>query len=54
MFELLGTPSADKRLALLQGGHIPDRAEDVIREVLDWLDRYLGPVGAAEGSVAVH
>jgi formylglycine-generating enzyme required for sulfatase activity/dienelactone hydrolase/predicted Ser/Thr protein kinase len=44
MYELFGTPPQDKRLALLEGGHIPARLEDVIREVLDWLDRYLGPV----------
>ncbi len=44
MFDRLGTPREQKRLALLEGGHIPARLEDVIREVLDWLDRYLGPV----------
>ena len=44
MYELLGTPPEDKRLALLEGGHMPARLEDVIREVLEWLDRHLGPV----------
>ncbi|MHC4832079.1 MAG: SUMF1/EgtB/PvdO family nonheme iron enzyme, partial [Planctomycetota bacterium] len=44
MFELLGTPEADKRLVLLDGGHVPSSANEVIREVLDWLDRHLGPV----------
>jgi len=47
MFDLLGTPDADKRLVLLDGGHVPASANEVIREVLDWLDRYLGPVDAA-------
>ncbi len=44
LFELFGTPPEHKRLALVEGGHIPARREEVIREVLDWLDRYLGPV----------
>jgi dienelactone hydrolase len=41
MFELLGTPASDKRHAVLPYGHLPDMNE-VIREALDWLDRYLG------------
>jgi eukaryotic-like serine/threonine-protein kinase len=48
MFELLGTPNEHKRLALVDGGHIvPLNA--AIREVLDWLDRYLGPVSPPSG-----
>jgi len=43
---LLGAPEADKRHALLDGGHIPYDRLAIIREVLDWLDRCLGPVGA--------
>jgi eukaryotic-like serine/threonine-protein kinase len=43
MFELLGTPDEHKRLALVDGGHIVP-LNPVICEVLDWLDRYLGPV----------
>ena len=35
-----------KRLALIEGGHIP-RQQDIIREILDWLERYLGPVTPA-------
>jgi hypothetical protein len=27
----------------VDGGHIPP-LQDIMREVLDWLDRYLGPV----------
>jgi len=45
MFDMLGTPAEQKRLALLDGGHVPSSPNDVIREVLDWLDLYLGPVG---------
>lgn len=44
LFGMLGAPSDDKRLALLEGGHLPPDRRAIIREVLDWLDRYLGPV----------
>jgi dienelactone hydrolase len=43
MLDLLGTPSEHKRLVNYDGGHIPPR-NSMIRETLDWLDRYLGPV----------
>ena len=43
MLDLLGTPAADKDLVLFETDHfIPRNAG--IRETLDWLDRYLGPV----------
>jgi dienelactone hydrolase len=45
MFRALGTPEKDKRHALIEGGHVPPRAA-TIKEILDWLDRYLGPVEA--------
>jgi dienelactone hydrolase len=44
MLDLLGTPDEDKRLILYDTDHIPPRTE-YIKETLDWLDRYLGPVG---------
>jgi eukaryotic-like serine/threonine-protein kinase len=44
MFELLGTPAADKKRLVFPGGHSVPRTE-MIKESLDWLDRYLGPVG---------
>jgi dienelactone hydrolase len=44
LFRLLGTPAEQKRHAKLEGGHTPARQQDVIREVLDWFDTYLGPV----------
>jgi eukaryotic-like serine/threonine-protein kinase len=44
MFQALGTPPADKRHAVLEGGHLPPRPQEVYKEVLDWLDKYLGPV----------
>jgi dipeptidyl aminopeptidase/acylaminoacyl peptidase len=43
-FDLLGTPAEDKRHVFLEGGHLPSERRAIIREVLDWLDRYLGPV----------
>ncbi len=42
-FENLGTPESDKRLFLSETDHwIPKL--DLIRETLEWQDRYLGPV----------
>jgi serine/threonine protein kinase/dienelactone hydrolase len=43
LFDLLGTPSADKRLELFETDHIPPYNE-YVKETLAWLDRYLGPV----------
>jgi dienelactone hydrolase len=43
LFRALGTPPEHKRHLLIRGGHVPSRLE-VIKGVLDWLDRYLGPV----------
>jgi serine/threonine protein kinase/formylglycine-generating enzyme required for sulfatase activity/dienelactone hydrolase len=42
MFRFLGTPEKDKRHAVLDGGHIPPY-DQVVKEVLDWLDKYQGP-----------
>lgn len=44
LFDSLGTPPEHKRFAILEGGHIPSDWNEVIRESLDWLDRYQGPV----------
>jgi serine/threonine protein kinase/formylglycine-generating enzyme required for sulfatase activity/cephalosporin-C deacetylase-like acetyl esterase len=43
MFRLLGTPKEQKRRVVYETGHDIPRNE-LIRETLDWLDRYLGPV----------
>jgi hypothetical protein len=43
MFKLLGTPAEAKRSVLYPTGHAVPRNQ-LIKEVLDWLDRYLGPV----------
>jgi len=42
-FRFLGTPNQHKRRLLYDGGHSVPR-QHLIRESLDWLDRYLGPV----------
>ena len=47
LFETLGTPEAEKRFIILDTGHwILQNRNRVIQETLDWLDRYLGPVGS--------
>jgi eukaryotic-like serine/threonine-protein kinase len=42
-FDLLGTAPEHKRFAIAEGGHFVPRPK-LIRESLDWLDRYLGHV----------
>ena len=42
-FNLLGTPEKDKRLCIYETDHYVTKS-DMIREVLGWLDKYLGPV----------
>ena len=41
MFRLLGAPAADKKHVIYEGGHVFPFAR-VIKDTLDWLDRYLG------------
>jgi formylglycine-generating enzyme required for sulfatase activity/dienelactone hydrolase len=43
LFRLLGAPTADKRQVIVEGGHAPPQ-DLLVRETVDWLDRYLGPV----------
>ena len=43
LFKSLGTPAQDKRHVLYDTGHAPPQLP-VMKEALDWLDRYLGPV----------
>jgi dienelactone hydrolase len=43
LFDLLGTPAEHKRHKVFENGHALPIA-DVAREILPWLDRYLGPV----------
>jgi len=43
-FDLLGTPAKDKRLVTFEGGHLLPIDHPLAKEILDWMDRYLGPV----------
>jgi hypothetical protein len=43
MYDLFGTPTEDKDLKLFESDHFVP-LNDVIKETLAWLDRYLGPV----------
>jgi hypothetical protein len=43
MLNFLAVSDADKRLVVFNSDHLP-KLNDIVRETLDWLDRYLGPV----------
>ena len=43
MYDLIGTNEKNKKLVLFESHHIPPH-NDLVREVLAWLDQYLGPV----------
>jgi eukaryotic-like serine/threonine-protein kinase len=43
-FHFLGTPEKDKKQVIYEGGHGVFPRPDAVRECLDWLDKYLGPV----------
>ena len=47
LFQLLGAPAADKRHVVAEGGPWPPQ-DLLVKETVDWLDRYLGPVRIAE------
>ena len=44
MFRVLGAPAKDKRIVVIDTGHVVYPSPPVIKEIRDWLDRYLGPV----------
>jgi dienelactone hydrolase len=45
LFRAFGTPAEHKRLVIYENaGHWPLPMNEVVRETVDWLDRYLGPV----------
>ena len=52
LFRLLGLPADRKRHAVLEGGHQPLDMHALMREVLDWFDRHLGPVAHTTGGAA--
>jgi dipeptidyl aminopeptidase/acylaminoacyl peptidase len=43
MFTLLGTPAEHKKWIVYDGGHFVPR-DQLVKETLGWLDRYLGNV----------
>ncbi len=43
MFDLLGVPDEDKQLVIYETDHFIPKTE-LIKETLNWLDKYLGPV----------
>jgi DNA-binding winged helix-turn-helix (wHTH) protein/predicted esterase len=45
MFELFGAQPQDKRYVTFATGHAVVTVQPMIKEILDWLDKYLGPVG---------
>jgi dienelactone hydrolase len=44
LFQFMGTPTKDKKLVIYEGGHGVFPRPTAVREVLDWLDEYLGRV----------
>ncbi len=45
LFKMLGTPESDKRHVVLDTPHdVTEQRPLLVKAVLDWLDRYLGPV----------
>ncbi len=45
MFKMLGTPPADKQHLILETSHdVTEQRPQLVKAVLDWLDRYLGKV----------
>jgi dienelactone hydrolase len=45
LFEALGTPAADKKQVLFEGGHTnPMTRPDLLGEIIGWFDRCFGPV----------
>jgi dienelactone hydrolase len=44
LFRLLGSQGDRKELVTFEGGQIPLQVHDVIRRILEWFDKYLGPV----------
>jgi dienelactone hydrolase len=44
LFQRVATPKKDKRHVIYEGGHGSLPHGEEVRETLDWLDKYLGPV----------
>jgi len=48
LFRALATPAPDKRHVLVDGDHFPSSPQQAMKEILDWLDKYQGPVHPRE------
>ncbi|HRQ65967.1 MAG TPA: protein kinase [Xanthomonadaceae bacterium] len=46
LFERLGTPPEHKKHFVFDGGHVAPRPQELVGVIVDWFDRYLGPVAA--------
>ena len=45
LFAMLGTPVSDKRHVVMESPHdVTVQRGQLVKEVLAWLDKYLGPV----------
>lgn len=45
LLQMLGAPEANKRAVILETAHdVSEQRTDMVREVLAWLDKYLGKV----------
>jgi alpha-beta hydrolase superfamily lysophospholipase len=44
LFSFLGSPANEKKHVIYEDGHGAFPRPDAVRECLDWLDKYLGPV----------
>jgi alpha-beta hydrolase superfamily lysophospholipase len=45
LFTMLGTPKKDKEHVILEASHnVTEQRPQLVKAVLDWLDRYLGQV----------
>ena len=54
MFRMLGTPDSDKRHVVLETAHdVTGQRANLVKEVLTWLDKYLGTIGQP-GSVSAN
>ena len=61
-YRMLGTPAEHKRHVVYDAGHLSWPRGEFVRENLDWLDQYLGPVdndpissgGSGKKSSALH
>ena len=42
LFDRLGTPAEDKRHVIMSAGHFPLPRNQMVGEISDWLDKYLG------------